>query len=157
MTWTRAAAALAALALAACGPSKEEERLKTLKQQCEASVGGTIRDLEITYGGLDIQIRALGVDQSGNLVLACGTDISKLQCTSDADRCILGFFFPRSSDPGTCGATGCYFTCEVRADLADLAAHQDDHLATICGARWDQHLDVPPFYYDPYLFEVNLN
>jgi hypothetical protein len=144
---------LVALALAACGPSKEEERIKELKRICEASVGGTVYDLEIAYGGTPI---SLHVSLVGNqAVYSCGTDISKLQCTSDESRCLLGFWFPPSSDSATCKQGRCYFTCEVRALQQDLKDHQEDHLATICGARWDQYLDPPgPFYYDPDLSQV---
>jgi hypothetical protein len=134
----------AVLALAACGPSKEEERVSKLKDMCKAAVGGTVLDLENEYG---ISIRLAG-DQTGP---ACGTSISTLGCADGPSHCILGFWLPASTDPALCKPTGCYFACDIRAAQDDLKAHEEDHLATVCGTRWVDGQPAPgPFYYSPF-------
>jgi hypothetical protein len=132
----RRIALLTALALAACGPSKEEERVNRLRDICRAAVSGTVRDLELTY---EVTIRWA----------SCGdTSVTTLQCGAPAaDLCVLGFWLPASSDPALCEPTGCYFTCDVRASWADLYDHDADHLATICGTRWVNGQPSPgPFF-----------
>ena len=130
--------AAAMLALAACGPSKEEERVAKLKDACLAAVGGTVLDLENQYG---IAIR----------LAECGPSVSTLACTAGPSHCILGFWLPASSDTALCEPTGCYFACDVRAVQDDLKANEEDHLATVCGTRWVNGQPSPgPFYYAPF-------
>jgi len=140
---------LAALAVSACGPSKEEERIKELKRICQEGVGKTVRDLEIAFAD-DIRIAYNKVD---GVTLTCGSDVSTLQCSAGPSRCVLGFWFPPSNDPNTCEQTGCFFACDVRAESEELKAHAEDHLAPICGTRWVSGQPSPgPFYLDPPLF-----
>lgn len=145
---------VAALLVSACGPSKEEERLKELKKICLEGVGKTVRDLEIAYAD-DIRIAYNKVD---GVTLTCGTEVSTLQCTPGPSRCVLGFWFPPSSDPATCERTGCFFACDVRAESEALKAHAEDHLAPICGTRWVDGQPSPgPFFLDPPLFVAQGN
>lgn len=128
--------------------------MKELKRICQEGVGKTVRDLEIAYAR-DIRI---AYDKFDGVTLTCGTDVSTLQCTPGPSRCLLGFWFAPSNDPNTCEQTGCFFTCEVRAELEDLKAHPEDHLAIVCGTGWRDGLPSPgAFYYDPFLAEAQGN
>jgi hypothetical protein len=129
--------AAAVLLLAGCGPSKEEDRVNTLKRACLDAVGGTVRDLELFYED-DIRLAE------------CGPAVSTLSCAPGPSHCIMGFWMPASTDPALCKPTGCYFACDVRAVQDDLKAHEDDHLATVCGTRWVTGQPTPgPFYFAP--------
>lgn len=123
-----------ALALAGCGESKEEQRVKQLKAICESAVGATIVDLENTY---TIPIRIAQCDGTG--------EVSTLGCTLERPLCDMGFVFQASTDPAVCEPEGCYFTCTVRAQQADLKAHEDDRAATICGTKWIDGQPQPPY------------
>jgi hypothetical protein len=140
-----AVALAAALALAGCGDSKEEQRVKELKSICSQAVGATIQELESVYT-IPIRIADCGVPENIG-----GT----LGCSAEPPLCRMGFWFAASTDPALCGQNGCYFTCEVRAQLADLQAHFDDRAAVVCATRWVDEQPTPgPFYYAPYWIEA---
>jgi len=140
MNARRIALAAAMLALAACGPSKEEQRVEQLHQICLGAVGKTVLEVEQMY---ELNIRI--VDCSADT-----TRVSTLQCNAPGESlCIMGFDLPGSTDQSLCDPNGCYFACAIRAVQSDLKLHEEDHLANVCGSRWVNHQPARPFYNAP--------
>jgi len=141
MTLRPTVALAAVLALVGCGESREEKRVKEMRSACESAAGMTVRQLEDTYG-TGIRIALCGDETTDPRVTSMG-------CTSEPPWCVMGFVFAASTDPAVCEPEGCYFTCEVRAQRADLVAHDQDRAATVCGTRWVDGQPYPPFYGAP--------
>ncbi|ACL66363.1 conserved hypothetical protein [Anaeromyxobacter dehalogenans 2CP-1] len=128
----------AALALAACGKSKEEKAYDDLGRQCNAlaASGATLDQAELVFRYRDV---FTGMQCGLPLTSTGAGDL----CGAASDTnvlCIMDWsYYP--NDSNICGPTGCWLGCEVRVRQADFQT--SGTAAVICAARW---FDQNPTY-----------
>jgi hypothetical protein len=126
----RVATAVALLACAGCGKSKEQERLETVRRICEGFAPGatTLQGAFVALEGGQLGTGFGGC--TGGLVAwgagdAC--DYAGQVCTWDVSYL--------ANDPGVCSPSGCYYGCLVRANAA-ASADGTDLAAPLCARRF---------------------
>lgn len=125
-------AVLAALALAACGPSPEERTMDRLEEKCVRQLGGTYASAELALlGGYPVGPRCTAALAPLPADDTCGA------ASADREVCRVQYYW-FSSDPVACQGGAC--VCELRLVKADLQSLQGG--ATVCAARFLR--GVPP-------------
>ncbi len=128
-----ALALLAALSAAGCGKSKERELYEKRQAACATLVSGTTTLVEAR--------RTLGSTED---FTDCISSFSRFDATDlcggaatgpyQEQVCQMQFIWA-ANDPGLCDVdTGCFYACEIRLNLADVAANGDN--ATLCLHFW---------------------
>lgn len=124
-----------AMALSACGESKQAKAFRVLEGQCAAAAanGWTLDQAQIAFSSRDV----------GGTTLGCSTDLGNLPPPA-ADTCgsasaatpVCELFWEwEATDSALCNLPvgGCCLICEVRVKKADLDAQGNK--AVICASR----------------------
>ncbi len=131
MTRLRALAALAALLLvAACGKSKEEQRMDAFRANCLSLTGQTLAQA----------IRSFSLNPSVDCISPNVTHLSGSTCPYDTQYVCRAFFASCANDLGLCGPPplgGCLYFCEVQfPGVQNPPTPVDATTAVICGERF---------------------
>jgi len=138
MTGLRARCVLAALLLAAaCGKSKEEQRMDAFKANCLAANGETIGTAVQSFS-LNPGILCQDPNPPHLAGSTCPYGTSQFICR--------GFFVSYANDPGLCGPPpfgGCWYFCEFHfpGNVGDIGVGSD---VVICGTRFVSGQPLPP-------------
>jgi hypothetical protein len=129
----RLAPPLAALALCACGPTKEAQAIEQVATLCAAQLGATYQSAQgALTGGYPVGPLCSATLQP----MASGDSCGAASAGSEVCR-VLYYWF--SADPGECRGGAC--TCELRLRRPDLDAHQGS--AEICAVEFVRETESP--------------
>lgn len=124
--------AVAAVVVAACGSSKEQQAYDQLKSMCNGLVGSTVRQADNQFLSAGVMVASpLCCPPAGTLKVPIGGTCPPQ--TADDPECSL-YYEWQAFDPSLCdaGTGACCYICEVRV-MKSAAAGQDTPL---CAARW---------------------